>query len=207
MVGPQAAKRNFRDMLPLLVVTYAAVFAFNFLESPYQEIVFPVVYAVFFALWLGSWPIRRRAAGDLLLSIKPPQNKLFAWIGWFEGAFAIILTWEFIARWSGPDRGSLSELPILIMIWLVTGLFFVFAQSRFEFRENGFCYVFRYIEWARVTAYEWEPTKPETLTLRYQPRFPLLPKFLTLKMPAAQHEEIERIAESYISRKITPLEA
>ncbi|MGD1896514.1 MAG: hypothetical protein ACFB16_06105 [Phormidesmis sp.] len=203
-VGKTAAKRNFLDMLPMLAIVYATIFGINFLDDAYQYIIFPGLYMVILAFWLISWPVRKRAAGRLLLDVgRPPQNKYFVWIGLFEGALAAVLTWEATTRWPLEGNELLRTLSLLTGLWLVTGLFFLLNMSRMEFREGGLCYLCRYISWDRLTAYQWEPLKPETLTLHYRPRFPLLPKFLTLKMPADKHEEIERVVAMRLTKGMT----
>lgn len=203
MMGREAAQRNLRYAFPELLFGLATAFLISSLGK-YGWVSFYIL-AVGISIWLLSWVVRKQEAGVLLLDVgKTVQNKLLFWFGLFQLAGAGFMTWLFSEQVS---RGLLqysslgTESSKLAFYWFLGIFFMALGLNKLEFRENGICFMFSFIAWQRVKSYHWEQSKPNTLTIRFKPRYLLLPGFMSMAIPAKHRDAVSHILNERLPDK------
>jgi hypothetical protein len=204
MIGREAARRNLRYVLPWLLCGFAITFLIPLLGK-YGWVSFYILYAVGMGIWLLSWLLRKQESGVLLLDVgKNVQSKLLFWVGLLEVAVAGFLTWLFFEQVSRgfPLYSSLGiEASKLVFWWSFAIFFMALGSSKLEFREKGICFMFSFIAWQRVRSHHWEPSKPNTLTIRFKPRYPLFPGFMSMAIPAKHRDAVSHILNERLPDK------
>jgi len=204
MIGREAAQRNLRYVLPWLLFGFAIAFLIPSFGK-YGWISFHILYAVVINIWLLSWFFQKQEAGVLLLDIgKNGQSKFFFWGGLLEVALAVYMTWLFFKQVSRgfPQYSSLEmEASKLTSLWSFAIFFMALGLSKLEFREKGICFMFSFITWQKVKSHNWEQSKPNTLTIRFKPRYPLFPGFMSMAIPAKHRDAVSHILNERLPNK------
>ncbi|MBD1862361.1 MULTISPECIES: DUF5673 domain-containing protein [Trichocoleus] len=211
MVGPEAARRNSRSATPLFLFWLPlSGFALFFVVEQlgrYGWVSFHILYAVSISAWWMSWFFRKQEAGSLLADVgRTPQSKFLFWIGLLQVALVVFQTWLFFTSTltRSPEYSSLYlEISRLVLWWSIAGFTIAVGLNKLEFRENGICLVHSLMRWQRINSYTWETDKSNVLTIRFKPRFPLLPSFASLAIPANHQEVVSRIlAERLVGKRL-----
>ncbi|MGK7926837.1 MAG: DUF5673 domain-containing protein, partial [Spirulina sp.] len=175
------------------------------LFGKYGWVSFCIFYAVGVGILILSWVFQKQKAGILLLDIgKNAQNKFFLWIGLFEVVGASIMTWSFF---EGVSQGFLqsaslsTEVAQLTLFWSFAVFFVALGLNKLELREKGICFMSSFIAWQRIESYSWEKLKPNTLTIRFQPRYPLFPGFMSMAIPARHKDAVSHILNERLPDK------
>jgi hypothetical protein len=204
MVGREAARRTLRYTMPWLLFGFALAFVIPLLGK-YGWVSFYILYAAGISAWLISWFFRKQEAGSLLADIgRNSQNKFIFWIGLIEVAVAVLQTWLFFTLVSnGVPEYTSPELEIskLVFWWSFASFYIAIGLNKLEFRENGTCFMYSFIKWQRISSYTWEPTKPNVLTIRFKPLFPLLPGFMSIAIPTKHKNVVDRILDERLPGK------
>jgi hypothetical protein len=199
--GREAANRNLRSAIPLLLLAFALGFPLGFVIFSLGRngrISFFILSAAGMSAWLISWFFRKQAAGSLLADIgRNSQNKFMFWVGLIMIAFLVPLTW-----FSFP-RSSISLETKSVLVYLCSSASFNIAigLSKLEFRENGICFMCSFTKWQKINSYTWESAKPNVLTIRVKPFFPLLPGFMSIVIPAKHKDVVDRILNERLPDK------
>lgn len=203
MLGHEAATRNIRYVLPYMAVGAAFGLMLTQLDGVYSQLAFPLIYVVGVSVWLLSWPSRHRDSGGLLLRAgRNSQSKLSFWIGVFEAIVSAVLSLElFLVPISSFEDVS-SEIALVATFLAISVFFISIGLSKLELRENGLCFMFMFIAWSQMTSYKWEPSNPNTLTLKYKPRFPLMPGFMSIKVPPRHRADVDRIVQMQVNPSV-----
>ena len=201
IAGPEAAKKNLAYSLPWILLGAVAILLIPFLGA-YGLIALLAAYVLVVAVWLLSWPLRRRGAGEVQLSIaKTGQDKAFIWLALLTAGGAIALTLFLIDRLTGPlttSIGLVSGIVQILFLWTIPLFFLLLSFSHLEIRENGLAYLFAWQPWERVTAFGWDDDKPNTLLFKLEPRSPISRRYMAMTIPADQIETTDRILERYL---------
>ncbi|MBW4490890.1 MAG: hypothetical protein KME12_24255 [Trichocoleus desertorum ATA4-8-CV12] len=207
MLGREAARRNSRDAITLflffLLPGFALIYVVQLLGS-YGWVTFHILYAVAISAWWISWFFRKQKAGFLLADAgRSPQSKFLFWLGLIEVAFLVFVTWLFLrpALNETPEYVSLEALSRLVYWWSIVSFCLALGLNKLEFRENGICYMYSLMRWQRINSYTWETDKSNVLTIRFKPRFPLLPNFTSLAIPVKHKEMVSRILAEQLPGK------
>jgi hypothetical protein len=204
MVGREAARRHLRHVLPVLLLTFILGFVITFLGEQ-GWISLYIFGAIGTSVWLLTWFFRKKESGYLLINIgRTSINKSLLWMGMFYALFTILLTWLFFVQISAglPPSTSLEvRISQLAFIWVSAIFLLTSGLSHLEFRENGICFMLTFFNWQRVTSYNWEPSKPNTLTIWFKPRFPLIPKFISIPIPTKHRDVVSQILHERLPEK------
>lgn len=203
LLGREAATRNIRYVLPYMVVGAAFGLILTQLDGVYSQLAFPLIYVVGVSVWLLSWPSRNRESGGLLLRAgRNSQSKLSFWIGVFEAIVSVVLSLElFLVPISSFEDVS-SEIALVATFLAISVFFISIGLSKLELKENGLCFMFMFIAWSQMIAYKWEPSNPNTLTLKYKPRFRLMPGFMSIKVPPRYRADVDRIVKMQVNPSV-----
>lgn len=190
-IGREAARRNLHCTIPWVLLSgFALVFVISLLER-YSWVIFCILFVAAIGAELISWFFKKQKAGSLLVDLgKTSKNKSDLWLGLFGVAVAVFQTWFFFTLVSHevPESISLkSEIFKLFWWWFFAVHSTARSLDKLEFRENGICFMGAFIRWQRINSYAWEPDKPNVLTIRFKPRFPLVPGFMSITIPE-QHK-------------------
>ena len=200
-VGSTAAKRNLAYAWPWFLVGALLAVALAYVGR-FGLIVLYALYSIGVLLWLVSWPWRKRNAGrQLLLLGRTRQNKLLFWIGVVQSGLAVAMTLGLLDQVSDgwvTSGGVITGVIQIIFWWTIAYLFVLLGLSRLEIRENGIAYMFAWQPWERIQAFGWDDDTPNTLILKVYPRSPVSRKYLTISIPTAQVETVDRILEDYL---------
>ena len=201
IAGPEAAKKNLAYSLPWIVLGAIALTLIPFLGA-YGLIALLGAYVLIAALWLLSWPIRRKGAGNLQLSIaKTGQDKAFIWLALLTAGGAIALTLFLLDRITGPlatPTGIASGIVQILFLWTIPLFFLLLSLSHLEIRDNGLAYLFAWQPWERILAFGWDDDKPNTLLFKLDPRSPISRRYMTMTIPIDQVETTDKILERYL---------
>jgi hypothetical protein len=204
IIGGKAARRNLRYMFPWLLFGFALTTVLPALGK-YGWISFHLLYAVGISVWLIRWFPRKQNAGSLLQDIgRTSQNKFIFRVSLAAVAVSILQTWSFFTLIAKgiPEYVSLDlEMSKLIFWWSFASFLIATGLNRLEFRENGICFMYSLIQWQRINSYTWEPAKPNVLTIRFKPRFPLLPGFMSMAIPPNHRDEVSHILDERLPDK------
>lgn len=212
MLGREAAQRNLRYVLPLWGLFGLAITFLLPLFGKYDWVnfyIFNLVVVIGFSIWLLSWFSRKQEAGVVLLDVgRTTKNKRLLWVGLFEVALAGSMIFKQVLREFSPHSSLVAKTSSLGFWWsfalnfMIIGLsFIVLGLSKLEFRENGICFLSSFIVWQRVNSYNWEQSKPNTLTIRFKPRYPLFPPFMSMAIPAKHQDAVSHILKERLPEK------
>ena len=197
--GDEVASRNMRYMAPFFVATFAIAFLTPLLVPLGGSILLAVIVASVF-VWLLSWPYRKRGAGNLLLNAgRPSQNKLIFWVGIFQGLVASYFTSQLFFEDLPSSEAGITSLIGAICWWMLTIFFLAIGLNKLEFRANGICFQYMFIAWRRMKSYSWDRSKPNTLTVHFAPLWPLLPGFISIKVPNAHRDSVDDLVATHLS--------
>jgi len=200
-LGPQAANRNVAYALPWLVLGVVVPLVLSLLGR-YAFVILYGVYAVVLLLWLGSWPLRKRQAGELLIRVGTTlQNRILFGVGLLQVGIAIAMTFNQLDLFTGSlatTNGIISGIAQLTFWWTLALLFISIGQSNLELHEYGLTHLFSWQPWERISAFGWDDDQPTTLILKAKPRSFISRKYLTMSIPTAQVEEVDRLLEDYL---------
>jgi hypothetical protein len=208
MVGHEAAQRYLRNAIPFWLIGFSFAFILVFILPVlrnYGWLFFSIniILAVSYGIYLLTWYWRKRQAGSLLLKVgQLSANKFLFQIGVFEALMAILYSAVliYVASTGLSNSDSLANsLATLLNCWTVAIFLVSSGLSGLELRENGICYMFGLIRWERITSYAWERSKNSTLTIRFKPRFPLLPGFQSLPIPSTHRDAVDQILKTHIT--------
>jgi hypothetical protein len=148
---------------------------------------------------------RKQGTGSLLADLgKTSQNKLVFRVGLIGVALAVLQTWSFFTLVSnGIPEYTILERNVseLIYWWSFASLCIALGLEKFEFRENGIYFMSSYIKWQRIDSYTWEPAKPNVLTIRFKPGFPILPGFMSIPIPTRNTDVVDSILDERLPGK------
>lgn len=201
VLGPQAAQKNLAYSLPWILLGALLGLLVPFL-GPYGLTALLIVYMVAVALWLVSWPWRKKAAGELKLDVgRTTQSNAFLGIALLTTVGAIALILILLDRITGPlatPAGILSGIVQILFLCTVPLFFFFLSRSHLEIRENGLANLFAWQPWERIAAFGWDDDKPNTLLLKAIPRSFISRRYITFSIPSAQVETVDKILEGYL---------
>lgn len=202
VLGPQAARHNLLYSGPWLFLGAAIALILSFVGR-YGLVVLYGLYAVGVLAWLLSWPIRKKQAGELKLEVgRTSQNKTLFWVGLFCVGLAVVMTLPLIGSLAGAlisPVGIAASLVEIAFWWAIALLFIMLGLSDLEIHERGLSYLYAWQPWARIEAFGWDDDKPNTLILRVVKRTFFSRRYVTLRIPPAQKEAVDRLIDDYIS--------
>ncbi|MGB5914038.1 MAG: hypothetical protein WA783_06545 [Phormidesmis sp.] len=200
-LGPQAAKRSLVYAIPWVLAGALLPIVLSSIGQ-YALIGLYAAYAIAVLLWLASWPLRKKQAGALLLRVGTTlQNRILFGFGLLQVGVAIALTLSELDLFTGGlvvTSGVISGLAKLAFWWTLAILFLSIGQSNLELHEHGLTHLFAWQPWERIIAFGWDDDSPTTLILKAKPRTFLSRKYLTMSIPSAQVEEVDRLLEDYL---------
>ena len=201
LLGPQAAQRNLRYAIPwilagaILPLILASI-------GRYGLVMLYGLYALSVLLWLLSWPLRKKGAGDLLLRVgATAQNRTLLWVGIGLIGLAIAMSIPLLDQFTGPivtTGGIIAGIVTITFWWVIPLLLILLGRSKLEIRENGLAHLFAWQPWERIQAFGWDDDKPNTLILKAFPRTFASRKYLTFSIPITQQQEVDRLLEDYL---------
>lgn len=154
--------------------------------------------------WVFSWPFRKKKSGSLLLKVKQNHQKRWVfWLGIFNAATAVYITSIFLARLnSGFPRYTnlILEMMQVTSLWIIAILLLASELNPPELRENGICAALSFINWQRISSYQWLPSTPNMLMIRYQRRLAWLPGILMIEFPASYHDGVNEILSERVGK-------
>jgi hypothetical protein len=159
------------------------------------------VYSLSWIVWSLTWPLRKQEAGVLLLDVGRTNNKYMFWYSLLIIAMASFQVWSSFEQ---PSRGVEPSTSLILSgvnnAYLGIVLL-LYALGKLEFRENGTCFMYGFITWERIKSYNWKPSEPNTLTMRFKPRYPLFPRSISMKIPAKYRDTVNRFLDEQLPGK------
>ncbi len=167
------------------------------------------------SVWLLTWFFCKRESGDLLINIgRTVINKYCFWGGVLFPLILISITWQlffhllgelFVHGLGGFSQSTSLENYLGALLFLVFScgvpiLLFALGLSRLEFRENGICFMFTFINWQKVNSYSWK-LKPNQLTIWFKPDFPLFAGIMNLPIPTKHRDIVSQILNERLPGK------
>jgi hypothetical protein len=207
-IGREAVRRIIRSNLPGMLLGLAPflapTLAMIFLRE-YSLVIFQILYSVGVSVWLLPWFFRKKEFGNLLINIEQPLVPIFFfWMAVFLTLITGVYTFVVFGLVLEGLLQSTSlgiEISRLVFGWVLAIFFLAYALSRIEFRENGICFVFTLFKWQRINSYNWEQSKPNILTIRFKPRFPLSRGFMSMPIPAKHRDVVNQILDERLPGK------
>jgi len=204
MVGREVAQRNLRHTLPNILIWFALALIISLLGN-YGWVSLNILGSIGCCVLLLTWFFRKKEFGSLLINTgRTSINKLSFWLAVCFALSAIHTTWVMFVQVLGelPPSTNLEVLiSQLVFYWVLAIYFLALGLSRLEFRENGICFMLTFLKWQRVNSYNWEQSKPNTLTIRFKPRFSLVPGFLSMPIPTKHREAVNQILDERLPGK------
>jgi hypothetical protein len=203
MVGREAVRRNLRYILLTMLIGCPFSFVIFFLGKP-AWVSLQILVLVGISAWLLIWFFRKKEFGDLLINIgQTPINKYYLLCGVPYALFVTLGTCLLFVQMPVEIRQGLI-LEIISQLgygWISAILFLAYGFSGLEFRENGICFMFIFLNWRRVNSYNWEKSKPNVLTVWFKPRFPLFPGFMSIPIPIKHRDVVSQILDEQLPGK------
>jgi hypothetical protein len=204
-MGHEAAQRTTQ----LTLILFLLLIPFGFLISlpgKYGLVGFQIFVTVTVIISLLSWSFRKQKAGILLLDIGKNENLWVTQVmaGLAYAAFAGYNIWSFFRQvsWGNLQYASLVTKISDFAFWFSLGISLILQGfSKTEFRTNGICTYFSFISWKTIKSYNWEPSKPNILTIRHKPRFPLFLNWTSWPIPMRYKEAVSHILNERLQDK------
>ena len=201
VLGPRSARRSLIYAAPAILIGLLLPLVLAF-AGRYGLVVLYGLYAAGALLWMLSWPLRKKQAGDLLLRIgRTLQSKVLLGLGLFQVGLAIAITLARLDQFTGSlvtTGGVIAGAVELAFWWSLALLFILLGCSRLEIRENGLSYLFAWQPWERIQAFGWDDDKPNTLILKTYPRTFLSRRYMMLNIPADHQQRVDSLLEDYL---------
>ncbi len=201
VLGARSARRSLTHAAPAILIGLLLPLLLAF-AGRYGLVILYGLYAAGAILWMMSWPLRKKRAGDLLLRLSATlQSRVLFWLGLFQVGLAIAITYSRLDQFTGSlvtTGGILSGIAELAFWWSLALLFVLLGRSRLEIRENGLSYMLAWQPWERIQAFGWDDDKPNTLILKTYPRTFLSRRYQILSIPAEQQETVDKLLEDYL---------
>lgn len=201
VLGPSSARRSLIYAAPAILIGLLLPLLLAFVGR-FGLVVLYGLYAAGALLWMLSWPLRKKQAGDLLLRIgRTMQSKVLLWLGLFQVGLAIAITLSRLDQFTGSlvtTGGVIAGAVELSFWWSLALLFILLGCSRLEIRENGLSYLFAWQPWERIQAFGWDDDNPNTLILKTYPRTFLSRRYMMLSIPADQQQRVDSLLEDYL---------
>jgi hypothetical protein len=174
-------------------------------------LIFFLLYSAGYSVWLVSWFFRKKESGDLLINLgRTSVNKRFFWTGVLQAPLVIVWTWRVFDHVlvEIPQRTSLASLELqisLLVLSLVGAIsYLALGLSSLEFRENGICFMFLFLNWQSINSYNWDKSKPTLLIIRFKSRFLLSPVFTKIRsipIPTKHRDVVSQILDERLPGK------
>jgi hypothetical protein len=203
MVGREAVRRNLRYILLSMLLGCPVSFVIYFLGK-YRWVYLDILLLVGMSIWGLIWVSRKKEFGDLLINIgRTSINKYYLS---FSVPYALFITLTTCLLLIQMPREIRQDLILEIISqfgysWILAILFLAYGLSGLEFRKNGICFMFIFLNWRRVNSYNWEKSKPNVLTVWFKPRFPLFPGFMSIPIPIKHRDVVSQILDEQLPGK------
>lgn len=201
IVGQEVARRNLRHGVPLLLLGFALTFALS-LMGRYSWTGFYSLATILNASWLISWLMRKPGFGNVLLNLGwTAQSKLLLGVGIFQLVMAVLQTSVVIVQFSiglPPYIMPGQQIAMVVFYWSIALFFLAIGASTPVFREKGISVMLSFIAWKLVTAYRWEASKPNVLTMQYKPKLAFMPGTVSLVIPAQHRDAVNHILQQRV---------
>lgn len=177
------------------------------LFGKYTWISFYILCASSISSWLSDSLFGKRKPGQLLIDLgRTLQNKCLFWMGLFLAALSVIQLWLVfhLAVYGNTYSKHLSldlELARLIFTLSVVSFLIALGLNRFEFRENGICFMYSFIKWQSINSYSWWPSNPNDLVIGYKSKSPLLPGLMSVGIPEEHKDRVRFILDHKLPGK------
>ncbi|BCL33914.1 DUF5673 domain-containing protein [Nostoc sp. MS1] len=206
-VGEQNANREILYTIPWILFVFAVLVIPQL--TKYGWLILLGIYEVYFLgylIYISTWQLRKEQAGYCLLNVGWLfKNKRLVWLSLFSIMFASLYSALFIHEafkgnsiYDSPYARHLAET---VLIWSSIILLISRCLVRLELRENGICYMFSLVEWARVKSYSWEQAKNGMLVISFQPRLPFAKNYWRISIPVSQKDAVNQILAQYIDNQ------
>lgn len=200
MVGREAVRRNLRYILLSMLLGCAFSFVILFLGK-YRWVCLDILVLVDISIRGLTWFFHKKEFGNLLINIgRTSINKYYFSFGVPYALFVTLTTCLLFVQMPGEIRQSLT-LEIISQFgfgWISVILPLAYGFSGLEFRENGICFMFIFLNWRRINSYNWEKSKPNVLTVWFKPRFPLFPGFMSIPIPTKHCDVVSQILDEQL---------
>ncbi|ACK71174.1 hypothetical protein PCC7424_2763 [Gloeothece citriformis PCC 7424] len=201
-IGQKAARKNISYYFLLFLLGIIIALVFSLIISTgwanYASLGFAVIFTAVTAVWLVTWPWRKRRAGNLLLKVKStPKERQLLWCG---VCFIIVATFMMIlsvVNYSDYES-FFYRLTMLLIYWTLAISFIASSLSGLELREKGITYRFSVIKWAKIEQFSWSDTKVNILIIQLKDPLPFLRKTRGISVPLSQKDSIHHILSQYL---------
>jgi hypothetical protein len=198
MMGHEVAKRStFQILVIFLFVISIAFLLYLIIGEKYGLVAFQFLASAMVIFYFLSLPFRKEKAKILLLDIGKNEfwtSSLFAGLMYIGLTISNALAFFRYASTGFPQGSNfVTEISGLAFNGSLSVWWILLALSKTEFRENGIWLGTILIKWQRIKSYRWEPSKPNILTIRHKPSFPLFSGWMSLPIPLQYREDVSRI--------------
>jgi hypothetical protein len=203
MVGREVVRRSRCYILLAMLIGFAFSFVIFFLGKP-AWVSLQILVLIGISTSLLIWFFRKKEFGDLLINIgQTPINKYYLLGGVLYALFLTLGTCLLFVQMPVGIRLNLilETISKFGYGWIAAILFLAYGFSGLEFRENGICFMFIFLNWRRINSYNWEKSKPNVLTVWFEPRFPLFPGFMSIPIPIKHRDVVSQILDERLPGK------
>jgi len=204
ILGRETVQRNLRYALPNILIWFALALIISLLGN-YGWVSLNILGSIGCCVLLLTWFFRKKQSGRLLINIgRTSAHKLVFWLAVFYVLMMILTTWGTFVLVLGelpPSTNLEVFISQIVCNWALAICFLALGLSRLEFRENGICFMLTFFKWQRINSYNWEQSKPNTLTIRFKPRFSLVPGFVSMPIPTKHCDAVNQILDERLPGK------
>jgi hypothetical protein len=205
MMGHEVSKRQTLEILYIFSLFIPTYSLFYYFFKNHGLAVLQFLFSSAIIIYLLSSLLQKRKSGILLLDI----GKSELWssqltLGVMNLGLMILSASSYFYNISVTFSqislvAKISELSFYGSI----GVFLILQSlNKTEFRKSGIWVWLRFIKWERVKSYRWEPSKPNILTIRHKPSFPLFSGWMSFPVPTQYREDVSRILSERLPNEI-----
>lgn len=199
MMGHEVAERQTLHTV-FSMFLFAASIAFLYYLVEKNALVFiQILFSISFIFNLLSLPSRKRKTGILLLDIGKDELwsiSLMSGLTWLGLTVLNALSFfRYISTGFPQDTNFITEVSELLSYFSLGTLLVLKSLGKTEFRKNGIWFSIGLVKWKSMKFYKWEPSKPNILTIRYQPNFPFFLDWMSFPIPTQYREDVSRILD------------
>jgi hypothetical protein len=203
MMGHEVAQRStLQVLIIILFFTSISFLLYLIMGEKYGLIAFQFFASAMVIFCFLSLPFRKKKSGFLLLDIgKNEFWVLSLLLGLMYIGSTIPNALSFFRHVStGFPQGSnlVTELSGIAFNGSLSAWWILLAFSKTEFRKNGIWLGTILIKWQIIKSYRWEPSKPNILTIRHKPSFPLFSGWMSFPIPPQYREDVSSILNEQV---------
>jgi hypothetical protein len=205
MMGHEVAERQTLHTALVIFLFAVPIASLYYFVGNNAFVITQILFSIIFIFDLLNLPFYKRKSGALLLDIG--KDELWS-VSLMSGLLWLGMTvlnassfFRHVSTGFPQDTNFVTEASELSFYFSLGISLVLKSLGKTEFRKNGIWFSIGLIKWQRMKFYKWEASKPNIVTIRYQPSFPFFLGWMSFPIPLQYREDVSRILNDRLSNE------